>query len=129
MRWTYSCPHCKAMLNPDDTIILIGLSPDESRVMAGFHPEPGNYRAFFPPGVSPREGDVWQFFCPVCQTSLEAEIAPLLCALDMVVSESRHRLFFSRTAGEKATFIISAEGIERLGPHAAHHSLEMFAML
>ncbi len=128
MRWTYSCPHCEAMLNPDDTIILIADCP-AGRVMTGFHPEPGNYRAYFPPGITVKEGVEWDFFCPVCGESLKAAIAPRLCALDMVVSGSRHRVFFSRTAGEKATFVISAEGVEKLGSHAQRHSLEMIAML
>ncbi len=128
MRWTYSCPHCEAMLNPDETIILIG-SGGAGRMMVGFHPEPGNYRAYFPPGFALEVGVEWHFFCPVCSQSLEAEIAPRLCAVDMVSAGSRHRIFFSRTAGEKATFVITAEGVEKFGSHVERHSLEMFAML
>ena len=128
MRWTYSCPHCEAMLNPDETVILTG-NLGSGRLMVGFHPEPGNYRAYVPPGFEVEEGTQWEFFCPVCGQSLKAEIAPRLCALDMVSAGARHRVYFSRTAGEKATFVISAEDIEPHGIHAERHSLEMLELL
>ena len=128
MKWTYSCPHCESMLNPDETIILIG-DRKSGRLMVGFHPEPGNYRAYVPPGFQIEEDVEWMFFCPVCGASLEAEIAPQLCALDMVSNGARHRVYFSRTAGEEATFVISAEGIERHGPHFQRHSLEMLELI
>ncbi|RLE26399.1 MAG: hypothetical protein DRJ61_18400 [Acidobacteria bacterium] len=116
------------MLNPDETIILTG-NLGSGRLMVGFHPEPGNYRAYVPPGFEVEEGTQWEFFCPVCGQSLKAEIAPRLCALDMVSAGARHRVYFSRTAGEKATFVISAEDIEPHGIHAERHSLEMLELL
>jgi hypothetical protein len=65
----------------------------------------------------------------VCDRSLVAEVAPELCALDMATQGVRHRLYFSRTAGEQATFVISAEGITSLGKDAEQHSLEMLELL
>ena len=128
MRWTYSCPHCEAMLNPDETVILIG-QHDADLFLVGLHPEPGNYRAYLPPGHDVVEGSQWNFLCPVCHRSLGAAIEPELCAIDMVSENVRHRVYFSRTAGDHATFVISAEGIERLGKDAGRHSLEMLELI
>ena len=37
----------------------------------------------------------------------------------MHTAEEHHRVFFSRTAGKQATFVVSAEGLRsRHGPHA-----------
>jgi hypothetical protein len=47
----------------------------------------------------------------------------------MATQGVRHRLFFSRTAGERATFVVSAEGIQTHGEHAERHSLEMLDLL
>ena len=116
------------MLNPDETIIVVGETGGH-RVMVGFHPEPGNYHAFLPPGFEVEEGSLWNFECPVCRQSLSAEIAPALCALDMVTEGDRHRVYFSRMAGERATFVISAEGIERYGADVERHSLEMLELV
>jgi len=128
MRWTYSCPHCEAMLNPDETVIL--LAEQRSDIfLVGLHPEPGNYRAYMPPGHEVEDGSRWNFRCPVCHHNLTAAIAPDLCALDMVSGGVKHRVYFSRTAGEQATFVVSAEGIERLGTDAGSHSLEMLELI
>ena len=72
---------------------------------------------------------MWDFSCPVCNRSLIAEIAPELCALDMNVQGVRHRLYFSRTAGEQATFVITAEGVKSHGRDAEQHSLEMLELI
>jgi len=128
MRWTYSCPHCEAMLNPDETVVLIG-ECGPNRLLIGFHPEPGTYRAYLPPGTQLQKGSTWDFSCPVCNRSLVTEIAPGLCALDMATQGVRHRLFFSRTAGEQATFVITAEGVQKHGPDAEKHSLEMLELV
>ena len=128
MRWTYSCPHCESMLNPDETVVLIGKC-GPLRLLIGFHPEPGTYRAYLPPGTQLQEGSLWDFSCPVCNHSLVAEIAPGLCALDMATQGVRHRLFFSRTAGEQATFVITAEGVKNHGRDAEKHSLEILELV
>ena len=125
MRWTYLCPHCGTMLNPDETVILVGKHGD-TRILLGFHPEPGTYRAYLPPGVEVIEGSAWTFSCPLCHASLATDVAPELCALDMLTSGRRLRVYFSRKAGEQATFVVSAEGlVERHGHDAERHSLEL----
>ncbi len=128
MRWIYACPQCDAMLNPDETVVLIG-ECGPHRVLIGFHPEPGNYRAYLPPGLELQEGSLWSFYCPVCSRSLAMEAAPELCALDLATQGVRHRLFFSRTAGEHATFVITAEGIQSYGTDSERHSLQLLELV
>jgi len=70
-------------------------------------------------------GSSWDFSCPLCQESLVSDISPTLCCMDMVAKDVRHRVYFSRIAGERATFVISAEDIEHHGEHAGRHSLEI----
>jgi len=124
MQWVYSCPHCGGILNPEKTIMLIG-EQGSDRVMVGLHPKPGNYRVCVPQGFEIVAGSRWDFVCPICHHNLVTEVAPDLCCLDMVTEEIRHRVYFSRIAGEHATFVITAEGIERHGEHADRHSLEI----
>ena len=125
MRWTYSCPHCEAMLNPDETVVLIG-QQGTTRVLIGFHPQPGVYHAYLPPGFRVEQGSKWDFFCPLCRSSLVTDVAPDLCALDMRTQSVSHRLYFARTAGEQATFVLSAEGlVSSHGRDAERHSLEI----
>ena len=110
MSWSYSCPHCHVMLNPEKAVILIaGEGPE--LFLIGLHPEPGNYEVHLPPGVTPTPGNRWEFHCPACQRSLVTEEVEHLCALDMESGGARHRVYFSPVAGEHATFVLSAEGI------------------
>jgi len=121
MSWTYSCPHCHAMLNPDETISLVA-EHGSTRVLVGFHPEPGNYKVYVPPGVAIEEGSRWTFRCPVCHHDLESELAAELCAVDLTSPRETHRVFFSRIAGVHATFVVSAEGLREVhGEDAARY--------
>jgi len=118
MRWSYSCPHCRVMLNPDESITL--LVECKSRVfLVGLHPEPGNYQMYLPPGVPMcAEGCRCTFRCPACHEDLVTEVSDNLCALDVHQGGETHRVFFSRITGEQATFLVTAEGLrEDYGIH------------
>ena len=117
MHWTYSCPHCGATLNPHETIVLRAEGAGR-RFLVGFHPQPGNYDVDLPEGETIDPGTVWDFICPVCDRSLISDLSDQLCALDMRQHDESHRVYFSRVAGEKATFVVSAEGM--LEDHGVH---------
>ena len=117
------------MLNPDETIVLLAEHAGV-RVLIGLHPQPGNYEAYLPPGLEPEVGSLWDFFCPVCQRSLVTAVAPDRCALDVRIEGAKHRVYFSRRAGEQATFVVSAEGLlARHGSDAGKHSLDLLELM
>lgn len=128
MDLSYRCPHCESVLNRNTTIMLYGSCGGE-QIMIGFHPKPGNYEVMLPPGHELEPGSVWTFSCPSCSRNLESDLSSQLCCLDMVAHNVRHRVYFSRVAGEHATFVISAEGIETHGEHADRHSLEILELV
>jgi hypothetical protein len=110
MHWIYSCPYCQSPLNPEDRVVL--RAECEGRLfLAGLHPKPGNYEVELPPGEVMAKGTRWNFSCPVCDRSLVSELSEDLCALDVHAADETHRVYFSRIAGEEATFIVSAEGL------------------
>jgi hypothetical protein len=111
LSWTYSCPACSAMLNPDQSIILVG-EHGAVRALVGFHPEPGNFEVYLPPGVAPEAGTRWSFYCPVCHHDLAAGGNTNLCALLLHAGGRQSRLLFSRVAGDQATFVVSDQGVE-----------------
>jgi hypothetical protein len=117
MNWTYSCPHCRSVLNPDESIILLAVR-NELCCLVGFHPQPGNYEVYLPPEVEMPAGTRWGFACPVCRRALTSQLSDDLCALDMTSGGDPHRVYFSRVAGEQATFVVTAEGL--LTDHGIH---------
>ena len=110
MHWNYSCPHCAALLNPEENVVLRA-EREGHRFLAGFHPQLGNYEVELPPGESMAKGTRWTFSCPVCDESLVSELSEDLCALDVHTAGETHRVYFSRIAGEEATFTVTAEGL------------------
>jgi len=110
MHWTYSCPVCGSPLNPGEWVVLCA-EREGHRFLAGFHPQPGNYEVELPPGEEMPVGSVWDFYCPVCERSLTSELSDELCALDVRMAGESHRVYFSRIAGEEATFVVTAEGL------------------
>ncbi len=117
MNWTYSCPHCDAALNPNDSIVLRA-EHEGRKMLVGLHSQPGNYEVDLPPGETMVAGTRWSFSCPVCDRSLVSELSEELCAIDMCSQGERHRVYFSRIAGQEATFVVSAEGL--LSDHGIH---------
>jgi len=117
MHCSYSCPHCDSPLNPEDRVVLRA-EHGEQRFLAGLHPQPGNYSVDLPPGEEMVQGTRWEFFCPVCDHSLVSDLSEDLSALDVHSAGETHRVYFSRIAGEEATFVVSAEGmLEDYGIH------------
>jgi hypothetical protein len=94
------------MLNPDQTVVLLAIQGDR-KLLIGFHPEPGNFDVYLPPDVTLAEGERWDFHCPVCRESLRSGELENLCELRMSEQGRKHRVFFSRVAGEHATFLVS----------------------
>jgi hypothetical protein len=117
MHWTYTCPHCDEVLNPEHDII-VRAEHGERRFLIGLHPQPGNYEVDLPPDETLPEGTTWTLSCPVCDSSLTSELSDELCAIDMSCHGERHRVYFSRIAGEEATFVVGAEGL--LDDHGIH---------
>jgi hypothetical protein len=118
MSWTYSCPYCESVVNPDETVILLG-ERGSTQCLMGFHPQPGNYTIYVPPGVDLAQGDKWDFLCPVCRANLRSYEHDHLCALVCWQGPKRRIVFFSRIVGERATYVVEDTSVdEKHGDHA-----------
>lgn len=128
MPWTYHCPKCDALLNPDRSIILLA-EHDDRQHLIGFHPEPGNYEIYIPPGTEPQTGDRWDFQCPVCRQNLGTKENENLCALTFKEGDSHQQVLFSRVAGERVTFVVSDRKVQhRHGDHADQYEQHLIQM-
>jgi len=105
MSWEYHCPKCKAMLNPECSVILTA-KHEGVRAIVGLHPQPGRYEVHLPPGMTAPVGTKWDFACPACNVSLVDEADSHLCGLDLHVGDEILHVLFSQVAGELATFIV-----------------------
>ncbi len=123
MSWEYSCPECKAMLNPERTIIL-AMQRDDVRLLIGLHPQPGKYEIHLPPEIAVDDGTKWNFSCPVCQAQLANKNDPDLCELELRMDDGSVKILFSRIAGEHATFVLNESSLkEKHGKNSDRYDL------
>ena len=87
-----------------------------------FNPELGNYTTETNPGFIVEEGKKYNFYCPVCQAKLAADIHDNLSHIIMIDDENNeYEILFSKIAGEKSTYKIIGESVEIFGDHHSNY--------
>jgi len=123
MKTDYLCPFCKSHLVCCNNLILtIESQEGEKRGLIMLNYELGNYAYINHPSLQFREGEVTDFFCPVCGENLKVpEINDHLVRLIMLDEQGKpFDVYFSRIAGEQSTFKIDQEDvIEQYGKDAS----------
>jgi len=122
MKNNFICPKCRAYLNVGNQIILALDSKDGHAGLVLFNPELGNYTTETNPGFIVEEGKKYNFYCPVCQAKLAADIHDNLSRIIMVDAEkNEYEILFSKIAGEKSTYKIIGESVEIFGDHHSNY--------
>ena len=113
---TYICPHCKGYLNVEDHIVFIAKNKANNRGILFLSQEVGNYRVIKNDNCNFQEGEELDFYCPMCQASLEASnINEKLAKIIMIEDGTEYELFFSEIKGEHSTYKISDNIFEAYG--------------
>ena len=114
MKAKYLCPFCNALLKPRYNIILtVKSSKGDKKGIVLLHPELGNYSFIIDPELKLKQGEVYNFYCPVCFTNLAAhDINADLVKIIMIDEDnSKFDIFFSRIVGQQSTFKIESNDI------------------
>jgi len=120
MKNVFSCPHCKAVLNPSVKILLV-ISYKKKKGKILLSPQPGNYKYICDPSVEKHltEGAKVRFSCPVCSEDLTSSTSSQLAEMRMTApGQETRRVEFSRIYGKNATFIYDDEGVIAFGEDA-----------
>ncbi|MBW2256592.1 MAG: hypothetical protein JRI25_18620 [Deltaproteobacteria bacterium] len=91
MRFTYLCPRCHAHLNAREETIALLAERGEHRGLVMFSHD------------------------------LTESDKPKLARITLDTQKGEHAVYFSRTAGEHATFVVDAEGV--VEAHGEHRSI------
>ena len=112
MKARYLCPYCKAVLNLKGNIILAArnLRDIDNKGLVFLHEEIGNYSSHKSDSLEIEAGELVNFYCPVCQESLNIEKGDKLAGIRYIDHEGRKStIIISRVYGEKATFQVHAD--------------------
>ncbi|MCD4737085.1 MAG: hypothetical protein K8R53_13660 [Bacteroidales bacterium] len=115
----YLCPHCKSHLRVRENIIFKVQTKEGYQGMMLLHPDLGNYSYISAPNLKFETDEKIEFFCPVCNMSLEAQHINQNLVHVLMIDESdnkEYHVFFSSVAEEHSTFKIFKDNIiEKFG--------------
>ncbi len=116
METNYHCPECRSLLNISDKIVLSVRLKNKQNGLLLFEKILGDYNIKKQDILHYREGELVEFFCPICHTTLQSKAHPNLARLIMVQDEmDEFEILFSRIAGEHATYKFKDTLIESYG--------------
>lgn len=116
MYQNFICPKCKGYLNVDESIVLSAETKTGAKGLIHFNPEIGNYIIKKNANFAIEEGEKYDFFCPLCQKKLAADIHDNLSHIIMIDKDQKeYQILFSKIAGEKSTYKIVGESFEIFG--------------
>ena len=122
MKENFICPRCKGFLNVGEHIVLSAETKHKNAGIVFFSPVIGNYTTAKNPGFIVKEGEKYEFFCPVCHEKLAADIHDNLSRIIMINEKNEEfEILFSKIAGEKSTYKIVGESVEIYGDHHSNY--------
>jgi hypothetical protein len=118
METNYLCPECRSLLNIGEKIVLSVRLESKQNGLLLFEKLLGNYTVKKQDLLHYREGELVEFYCPICHENLQSDIHPNLARLILIDDdETEYEIIFSRIAGEHATYKIKDKLIESFGDH------------
>ena len=115
----FLCPKCKGHLRVGDHIIFKVRNNTKQNALLLLSPKVGNYSSVKNPSFEFKQGEILEFFCPLCNGTLKSDIHQNL-ALVLMKDECGKSfvVYFSQVAGEHSTYEIDGESIHVVGEDA-----------
>lgn len=122
MKPIFKCPKCDAILSQQEDLIFAVENMQGQRSLLLLSTRLGDYGIKNNLPFRFDVGDKFNFYCPVCQASLECEEHENLIKVEMN-DEDGHTYFvcFSRVAGEKSTYRVAGKNVKAYGEHAGKY--------
>jgi transcription elongation factor Elf1 len=124
MEKDFNCPHCGGYLNVADHIVF--MVQKENNKEAGLillSPKIGNYASNKHSQFTLVQGEIVEFFCPICNKSLASDIDENLVQVKMKEGGGKeYDIYFSRIAGEQSTYQVSDDEFFESGKDAGRYT-------
>ncbi|MFH1320216.1 MAG: hypothetical protein ABII90_06120 [Bacteroidota bacterium] len=115
----YLCPKCKGHLNVGSSIIFSTSNKRQKKGLILLNPTIGDYTYEHHDNYIFEEGEMIEFFCPICQAELKSAKNHNFASIIMIDHGNiEYEILFSRKAGEKSTYVLSNEELETFGDDA-----------
>ncbi|WP_286019144.1 hypothetical protein, partial [Candidatus Venteria ishoeyi] len=117
MKNKYLCPHCKGHLEVEENIVITARIKSGKKGLIFLSPCLGNYTVVKHPNFSYEKGEEVEMFCPICTHNLHEESYNQSFARIIMIDkdDDKHYILFSRIAGERCTYKITDNIVEKFG--------------
>jgi len=118
-RRDFSCPKCKGHLRVGDHIIFKVKNDLKQSALLLLSPQIGNYSSVKHRSFEFNQGEVLEFYCPLCNASLRSDIHQNLALILMKDEMGKSfAVYFSQVAGEHSTYETDGESVRITGENA-----------
>ena len=116
----YLCKVCRGHLNVKTSIVLAATKTNSSeRGLVFLNPEIGNYTITTHHSFKIKEGEKYEYTCPICHSQLNSAKYKHLVRVIMIDEDQKeYDIYFSGIAGQKCTYKIRGTKLEVKGPDA-----------
>lgn len=115
MKSNFYCPHCNGALNAHEHICLIIKDVNDKKALVLLNNEIGNYQYYVNNTITLKEGDKYNFFCPICSGQLTYKDQNLAGMIMEDKNGKKSNIIFSEILGENCTYQIVDDKIIRYG--------------
>jgi hypothetical protein len=116
MGQSFLCPKCSGHLKVGESVVFSTRTKQGQVGLILLSPQLGNYKVVGHPSYDMKEGDIIEFFCPLCHVQLTSEKNENLAKIIMIDDELREsEILFSKISGERCTYKIVDGMVEEFG--------------
>ncbi len=106
----YECPHCGAILNPGEKIILT-VAKAGKKAMVLLSPVLGDYSSEIPENFHPVISELIDFLCPVCHHDLTSSNDATFAEIRFREGPHSGKVAFSKKYGRQITLVLNQNNI------------------
>lgn len=122
MALNYLCPHCNGYISKGENIYFSVRTPDFKVGLISLHTEVGKYSIDKHSEFNFDDGELLDFYCPICHAELAAKAHTNLAKIVMIDEKNNQfEILFSKTAGKKSTYKVIGETMEIFGDDSAEY--------
>ena len=116
----YMCPKCKGHLNVGGKVVFATRTHRNHKGLLMMNPKVGEYNYEHHENFHLEKGEKVDFECPICQADLTSEKDADHAMILMYEAEdnAEFKLFFSKIAGKRSTYVVANDNIEAFGEDA-----------
>ena len=108
----YLCPKCKGHLNVGDHVVFTTKNNRKKKGVILLSPDVGSYSYIHHSEYGFSDGELVEFYCPICQKDLQAASNTEFVSIIMVDHNNmEYKVMFSRKVGEKSTYVVSNDDV------------------